>query len=59
MFLWKKFDVLVIDGTANGIASMIKWGSGVIRKTETGYLRNYTLSLVFGAMLILAYFILR
>ena len=59
MFLWKKIDVVVIDGTANGIASLVKGISGVIRKTETGYLRNYALSLIFGAVLILAYFIFR
>ncbi|MGB8656720.1 MAG: NADH-quinone oxidoreductase subunit L [Candidatus Zixiibacteriota bacterium] len=59
LFLWKKFDVLVIDGTANGIASFVKWTGGVIRKTETGYLRNYALSVTFGAILILAYFIFR
>jgi NADH-quinone oxidoreductase subunit L len=59
LFLWKKLDVLVIDGTANGIASFVKWAGGVIRKTETGYLRNYALSVTFGAILILAYFIFR
>jgi len=59
LFLWKKIDVVVIDGTANGIASLVKGISGVIRKTETGYLRNYALSLIFGAVLILAYFIFR
>ncbi|MGB3093819.1 MAG: NADH-quinone oxidoreductase subunit L, partial [Candidatus Zixiibacteriota bacterium] len=59
LFLWKKFDVLVIDGAANGIASAVKGLSSVIRRTQTGYLRNYALSLIFGATLILAYYILR
>ena len=59
LFLWKRFDVLVIDGAANGIASAVKGLSSVIRRTQTGYLRNYALSLVFGAMLILTYYILR
>ncbi len=59
LFLWKNFDVLVIDGTANGIASTVQWISGVFRKIQTGYLRNYALSLIFGAMLILVYFIFR
>jgi len=59
LFLWKEFDVLVIDGIANGIASVVKGLGMVIRKTQTGYLRNYALSLIFGAMLILVYYIFR
>ncbi len=59
LILWKQFDVLVIDGIANGIASVVKGLGTVIRKTETGYLRNYGLSLLFGTILILFYFIFR
>jgi len=59
LILWKRFDVLVIDGAANGLASLVKLAGMVIRKTETGYLRNYALSLIFGATLILVYFIFR
>jgi NADH-quinone oxidoreductase subunit L len=59
LFLWKNFDLLIIDGTANGMASLVGWISKVVRKTETGYLRNYALTLVFGAALILVYFIFR
>jgi NADH-quinone oxidoreductase subunit L len=59
LFLWKIVDVQIIDGTANGIASLTKWAGEVFRRTETGYLRNYALSLMFGAILILAYFVFR
>lgn len=59
LFLWKQFDVLVIDGAANGIGYLVKGVGSVIRRTQTGYLRNYALSLIFGAMLILIYFIFR
>jgi NADH-quinone oxidoreductase subunit L len=59
LVLWKQFDVLVIDGTANGIAFLVKAIGAFLRRTETGYLRNYALSLTFGAMLILFYFVLR
>jgi NADH-quinone oxidoreductase subunit L len=59
LFLWKNFDLLIIDGTANGVASLVGWASKVIRKTETGYLRNYALTLILGATLILVYFIFR
>lgn len=59
LFLWKQFDVLVIDGAANGIAYLVKGVGSVIRRAQTGYLRNYVLSLIFGAMLILIYFVFR
>jgi NADH-quinone oxidoreductase subunit L len=59
LVLWKQFDVLVIDGTANGIASLVKATGVFLRRTETGYLRNYALSLTFGATLILLYFVFR
>ncbi len=59
LVLWKQFDVLVIDGAANGIAYVVKGIGTAIRRTETGYLRNYALSLIFGAMLIVMYFVFR
>ena len=59
LFLWKIVDVKIIDGTANGIASLTKFAGELFRSTETGYLRNYALSLTFGAILILIYFVFR
>ena len=59
LFLWKIVDVQIIDGTANGLASFTKWVGEVFRRTETGYLRNYALSLIFGAIVILTYFVFR
>jgi NADH-quinone oxidoreductase subunit L len=58
-FLWQFFDVKVIDGFANGLANTVNWFAGMGRKVQTGYVRNYALGMVFGALLILAYFILR
>ncbi len=59
MFLWQFFDVKVIDGTANGLAEIVNFFAGVLRKIQTGYVRNYALGMVLGAVLVLAYFILR
>jgi len=58
-FLWKRFDVLVIDGLVNGVADSVKGLGEVIRRIQTGYLRNYALGLLLGAIFILAYFIFR
>jgi NADH-quinone oxidoreductase subunit L len=58
-FLWKVFDVVIIDGLANGLALMIKSFSSGGRKIQTGYLRNYLLIFVFGVIVILAYLVLK
>jgi NADH-quinone oxidoreductase subunit L len=58
-FLWQFFDIKVIDGMANGLADIVNWFAGMGRKVQTGYVRNYALGMVLGALVILAYFILR
>ncbi len=58
-FLWQFFDIKIIDEMANGLAGLVYWFAGVGRKIQTGYVRNYALGMVLGALLILAYFILR
>lgn len=58
-FLWQFFDIKVIDGMANGLADIVNWFAGMGRKIQTGYVRNYALGMVLGALVILAYFILR
>ncbi len=58
-FLWQFIDIKVIDGMANGLADIVNWFAGMGRKIQTGYVRNYALGMVLGALLILAYFIWR
>jgi len=58
-FLWQFLDIKVIDGIANGLADIVYWFGGMSRKIQTGYVRNYALGMVLGALLVLAYFILR
>jgi len=59
LFLWNFFDAKIIDGFANGSASTVGRISGIVRKIQTGYARNYALSLLLGAIIILAYYVLR
>jgi NADH-quinone oxidoreductase subunit L len=49
-FLWKFFDVKIIDGFANGIASFFMKLSSVLRKSQTGLVRNYALAMVLGVV---------
>jgi len=57
--LWKGFDDLVIDGTVNGIAYLIGWLSGVMRKVQTGLVQNYAFSMVLGGLILVIYYIVR
>lgn len=53
------FDRKVVDGAVNGIATLVRQGGGQLRKTQTGYVRNYALGLAGGVVLLLAWTLLR
>jgi len=57
--LWKGFDEFVIDGTVNGIAYLIGWISGVMRRMQTGLVQNYAFSMVIGGVILVIYYIVR
>jgi NADH-quinone oxidoreductase subunit L len=58
-FLSVPFDLGVIDGFANGLADATKALAGVLRRIQTGFVRNYALSVFIGVVLIIGYLILR
>jgi NADH-quinone oxidoreductase subunit L len=58
-FLWRIFDVKIIDGAVNGLARMISgWGFDW-RKIQTGIIQDYTTISVAGVILILIYILLK
>ncbi len=52
-------DPKVIDGAVNGIGIAASRTGGVVRRVQTGYVRNYVLGIVFGAVLVLAFMLTR
>jgi NADH-quinone oxidoreductase subunit L len=48
-----------IDGAVNGVATLVRGSGSRLRLTQTGYVRNYALFMGGGAVLLLAYFLLR
>ncbi len=52
-------DLGVIDGAANGLATVTQGLARALRRLQTGYVRNYALSIFLGVILILGYLILR
>jgi NADH-quinone oxidoreductase subunit L len=59
MFLANPFDLGIVDGAVNGLARLVGWCSARLRQIQTGYVRNYALSVLLGVVIIVAYFALR
>jgi NADH-quinone oxidoreductase subunit L len=58
-FLWKAVDNAVIDGIVNGVAGATRgWGSG-LRRLQSGLVKDYALSILFGVLLVIGYLVLR
>ncbi|PYM21344.1 MAG: NADH-quinone oxidoreductase subunit L [Candidatus Rokuibacteriota bacterium] len=53
------FDVGVIDGIVNGLGRAVSaWGAG-LRRLQTGYVVNYALTMLAGAVVVVAFFLAR
>jgi len=48
-----------LDGGARGLAFLFRGTSGGLRRLQTGYMRNYALAILLGAVLIVVYFAVR
>ncbi|MFH2037743.1 MAG: NADH-quinone oxidoreductase subunit L [Candidatus Zixiibacteriota bacterium] len=59
IFLWKIFDVLLIDGLINGMATLVGDMSKLLRPAQSGLLRTYTAVFFAGVVIILGYILLR
>jgi len=58
-FLWKGFDVVVVDGIVNGAGKIVVACSKALRFTQTGYVQNYALTMAVGAVVIIAVYVFR
>ena len=52
-FLWRVFDVRIIDGFVNGLAKTTGWVSSALRYMQTGIVQNYAALVVFGIVVVL------
>jgi len=57
--LWRGFDVRIVDGAVNGVASVVASGASALRLLQTGSVRTYASSLFLGVVLILGYYLWR
>jgi NADH-quinone oxidoreductase subunit L len=57
-FLWRGFDVKVVDGVVNGCAWVVKGIGAGLRYSQSGYLHNYAVAMVVGVVVIVGYYVL-
>ncbi len=55
--LWKIVDVRVIDGAVNGVGETVGGFAEALRRLQSGSVRTYAASLLFGVVLILGYYL--
>jgi NADH-quinone oxidoreductase subunit L len=55
--LWKGFDVGFIDGAVNGIGTFVAGLGSTLGKIQVGFVRSYAAFILFGALLVIGYFV--
>ena len=55
--VYRRFDLRVIDGAVNGAGALVRSFASAIRVYQTGYVRNYALSILVGVVLVMAYYL--
>jgi len=53
------FDLKIIDGAVNGVASLVRNTGSTVRRVQTGFVRNYALAVAAGAVALFAYVVIR
>jgi NADH-quinone oxidoreductase subunit L len=53
------FDAKIVDGAVNGIGTEVRAASGLLRKIQNGLVRSYAFVIGLGAVVLLAWFLLR
>ncbi len=54
-----RVDAGIIDGTVDGIATVVRRGGAQLRRLQSGYVRSYALGITTGTVLLLAYVVNR
>jgi len=57
VFLWKIFDDILVDGTVNGVAAVVRGGSEIFKYLQTGNVQSYALFILVGVVLMIGYFL--
>jgi NADH-quinone oxidoreductase subunit L len=54
-FLWKKWDIGIIDNTVNGAGRMIEDSGSILKHVQNGFIRSYAAWILLGTVGVLVY----
>jgi NADH-quinone oxidoreductase subunit L len=57
-FFSRIFDPQGVDGLVSGVAALVGWGAGGLRRLQSGYVRSYALVFTIGVVIVLGYLVL-
>jgi NADH-quinone oxidoreductase subunit L len=55
--IYRFFELDLVDAAVDGTGSLVRWMGGHARASQTGYVRNYALGILFGAVLVVGYYV--
>jgi NADH-quinone oxidoreductase subunit L len=58
-WLWTQVDMGVVDGTVNQAGAFVRQDGAWLSRVQSGFVRNYALSIFLGAVVVLGYLIIR
>jgi NADH-quinone oxidoreductase subunit L len=58
-WLWAEVDVGIVDGAVNQAGSFVRQDSAWLTRVQSGFVRNYALSIFLGAVVVIGYLIIR
>jgi NADH-quinone oxidoreductase subunit L len=58
-WLWVQVDVGIVDGTINQAGEFVRNDSAWLSRVQSGFVRNYALSIFLGAVVVIGYLIVR
>jgi NADH-quinone oxidoreductase subunit L len=58
-WLWAEVDVGILDGTVNQAGAFVRQDSAWLSRVQSGFVRNYALSIFLGAVVVIGYLIIR
>ena len=58
-WLWAQVDMGIVDSTVNQAGEFVRQDSAWLSRVESGFVRNYALSIFLGAVVVIGYLIIR
>jgi NADH-quinone oxidoreductase subunit L len=55
--VYEGFDLKIIDGAVNGVGKFVRSVAAAARVVQTGYVRNYALTILAGVVLVVGYYL--